>query len=78
MNEIYKMKLHDVFNPENLQLSIIRVPGGWIYESFNDTGMGGYEGSCVFVPYNNEFEVTEKGLDLDQFKRDCEKIDEVK
>ena len=51
MNEnIYNMKLHTsiiIEIDDELELEIIRVPGGWIYY---DNGLG------VFVPFNDEFD----------------------
>jgi len=54
--EIYTMKLHDFLTMAKAEIRILRVPGGWIYESFNRTDGGEYQSSTVFVPYNNEFE----------------------
>jgi len=53
--EIYYMGLHEILNIDGNSLSttIIRVPGGWVYHSYdkskNFLGM-------VFVPFNNEFQ----------------------
>ena len=43
---IYNIKLHEWITFDDISLSIIIVPGGWIYESADDT---------TFVPYNDEF-----------------------
>ena len=59
MLDLYKMKLHESTFDTNLEIKmagqvvIVRVPGGWVYES------AGYRSkACVFVPYNNEFQST--------------------
>jgi hypothetical protein len=45
---IYDLELHETIRtPENGNVQVMRVPGGWIYDYF---------GRGVFVPYNNEFE----------------------
>lgn len=64
MNEksIYDLKLNEQIKIDS-NLSILRVPGGWIYEyarqTANITGRANVEKSlavsCVFVPYNEEF-----------------------
>ena len=59
MKSIYDLKLHEVeITPEcrpqdSLFTSVMRVPGGFIYRSFDKSSnvMG-----CVFVPFNNEFQ----------------------
>lgn len=49
MEDIYKMKLHDVIRwDENRE--ILRVPGGWVYGFGNTSGL-----TDVFVPFNKEF-----------------------
>lgn len=51
VDNIYNLKLHEVA-VINSELHVIRVPGGWIYESFiNDKSI-----SSVFIPFNNEFQ----------------------
>ena len=44
------MKLHEFMELEP-HLSIVRVPGGWIYRD----GRGEYQPENTFVPFNNEF-----------------------
>ena len=57
MDELYEMKLHDVITPKGPEaISILRVPGGWVYSIFVETE-GGYDVSNTFVPYDNEFQV---------------------
>lgn len=57
MNDLYEMKMHDIKAPDvngGMTISILRVPGGWIYTTYMKT-MGGYIPSSVFVPYDSEF-----------------------
>ena len=52
---IYQLELHaEIKVADNLWCR--RVPSGWIY---SDAAMSD-EGHCVFVPFNNEFQKTEK------------------
>ena len=53
MDEIYTINLHERLNFGDYEL--VRVPGGWIYTRFSDSGTGGYHTSSVFIPFNNEF-----------------------
>lgn len=64
MNEIYKMKLHQVLDSSGaLNYQIIRVAGGWIYRfsELNQVIMPdgkwseNYLCDSVFVPFNSEF-----------------------
>lgn len=55
MDEIYKMELHESLHHED-GFSVLRVPGGWIYTSYSETGTGGYSQSSCFVPFDNEFQ----------------------
>lgn len=51
---LYKMELHErlQFDDGGLFTCILRVPGGWIYRSYDKS----HEIlSSVFVPFNNEF-----------------------
>lgn len=56
---IYKMQLHEeqVKPSHDLDIKIIRVPGGWIYVNRIYDGTTGwtYVNNMVFVPFNNEF-----------------------
>ena len=57
MDEIYKMKLHESFIDGNID--ILRVPGGWIYQIYNQihNNDGDSEGfNFVFVPYHSPSE----------------------
>jgi hypothetical protein len=45
MQDIYNLELHESADFEN-GLSVLRVPGGWIYTQ-NEIS--------VFVPYSNEY-----------------------
>lgn len=53
--DIYNMKLHEIFeiSDKSFRGSIMRVPGGWIYERDSR----GYE-TCTstFIPFHNEFQ----------------------
>jgi len=51
-NSIYDLKLHEKVNLGSY-LSIMRVPGGWIYLFSCPPGEGNDLG--VFVPFDNEF-----------------------
>lgn len=50
-DKLYSMKLHSSLDISGI--SILRVPGGWIYDYWN------FETDCpkqgIFVPFNNEF-----------------------
>ena len=56
MSELHTMKLHDILFPdiENQHISILRVPGGWIYTTHSEI-RGDYIGSSVFVPFDSGF-----------------------
>ena len=57
MKNIYEMELHDKFMLDD-KTQIIRVPGGWIYKSFQADESFlyiNYSINSVFVPFNNEF-----------------------
>jgi len=45
---IHQMKLHEI-TELNTEISILRVPWGWIYMTFED-GV-----TSTFVPFHNEF-----------------------
>ena len=51
---LYGMKLHECTELWK-GMEVVRVPGGWIYNSFNENGTGGYDQTCCFVPFNSEF-----------------------
>ena len=53
-NELYEMKLHEEISIYS-GLNVMRVPGGWIYKSFNEQVGGAWSESSVFVPFDNEF-----------------------
>jgi hypothetical protein len=54
IKDLYGMKLHEEQKLWH-DLSVIRVPGGWIYRTDNKTVEDDYRSSSVFVPFNNEF-----------------------
>lgn len=58
--DIYSIKLHEtiiVSDRGDLFITAIRVPGGWIYNSFDKSHniMG-----SAFIPYCNEFQETKE------------------
>lgn len=64
-DKIYNMKLHEILTPNSdLDIQIIRVPGGWIYrfsqlhqaEQPNGQRSENYSCDSVFVPYHEEGE----------------------
>lgn len=58
MENIYDLNLHEettLINTSCLELTVTRVPGGWIYEHMYYSESGVLSSSSVFVPYNNEF-----------------------
>jgi len=58
-NELHSMKLHDVLTPNTVpHTMIIRVPGGWVYRFFNESGnpyAPQFVVDSVFVPWSIEF-----------------------
>lgn len=50
---LYEMKVLDSYWFSEITCQVIRVPGGWIFQSFNADG-GVLLSSC-FVPFDNEF-----------------------
>lgn len=57
LDALYKMNLNETMfveatNTDPFNTSVMRVPGGWIYRSF-DHSLAMM--SCVFVPFNNEY-----------------------
>ena len=62
MNEpnIYNLKLHETLDADdaNLFTTVIRVPGGWMYRSYDK---GCHILCAVFVPFNNEFQEHRQG-----------------
>lgn len=57
-NNIYNMKLHDEITLASNHLTIIRVPGGWIYVNL-------YLDISIFVPFNYEFHVVKEEVKPD-------------
>ena len=60
--EVYEMNLHDMLFIEELDMRIMRVPGGWIYYQNTYTSADVYDmpnstetATAVFVPYNRDF-----------------------
>jgi len=54
MNEIHEMDNGDILNYGSY--TVLRVPGGWIYTFYSESGTGGYDMSSCFVPYSLEFQ----------------------
>jgi hypothetical protein len=52
---IYRMSLHDKIALGQIR-TIIRVPGGWLYETAAIDSRGGVGVSVAFVPFDNEFQ----------------------
>ena len=50
---IYDLELHEMLETNNM--GIMRVPGGWIYQTWNPVKQE-YDPNGVFVPFNNEFQ----------------------
>lgn len=50
--DIYKMNLHEYITMHSGTLTIIRVPGGWIYKDVTVSGV-----IATFIPYHNEFQL---------------------
>lgn len=65
MDEIYKMKLHERLTPSGPErLTIIRVPGGWIYRFHQlNNEVGNLMSDSVFVPFNNGFQQRKQTVD---------------
>lgn len=51
---LYNMSLHSMINLQ-FGISIMRVPGGWIYDCW-DTENDQFK-TGIFIPYNNEFDI---------------------
>lgn len=62
-NELYEMKLSEILIIEdsNLFTTVLRVPGGWVYRSYDK---GHQILSSVFVPFNKEFKKSKKAEPL--------------
>lgn len=64
MTKLHEMKLHEVLTPDipKENVSIMRVPGGWIYRFFEpESSCGGsgewsanYRPTAVFVPLSHD------------------------
>ena len=64
-DNLRSMKLHDIlYSPGPERISILRVPGGWIYTSYADGhGFSSALSSC-FVPYTNVDSARTDGADV--------------
>lgn len=51
---LYGMKLHECKELWK-GMEVVRVPGGWLYNTYQENGTGGYDQTMCFVPYNNEY-----------------------
>ncbi|HKR03825.1 MAG TPA: hypothetical protein VJY62_04250 [Bacteroidia bacterium] len=55
LEKLTKMKMHDIISPENQKdISIMRVPGGWIYTIFSGRTDNPAAATSVFVPFTEE------------------------
>ena len=45
-DNIFSLKLHQTIKLTEINVSVIRVPGGWVYEKLN---------KMIFIPYCDEF-----------------------
>jgi hypothetical protein len=50
---LYEMKLGESFWSSEMDSSILRVPGGWLFRGWDQDR--GVHTSITFVPFNNEF-----------------------
>ena len=62
MDPLYKMNLHDTLTTAS-GCRVIRVPGGWIYESYSNDGVCGYNVASCLVRFDNEFQKIEGATD---------------
>lgn len=53
MKTLYNLGLHETLETP-FGISIMRVPGGWVYDCW-DSGRDRFK-EGTFVPYNNEFQ----------------------
>jgi hypothetical protein len=57
--DLYNLDLHSLIYDPCIKATIIRVPGGWIYnfslQSMSESGPKDYQQS-VFVPFNNDMQ----------------------
>ncbi len=58
--DLYSMDFHDRdMLDENT--SVLRVPGGWIYNITNEGDSGNTTEAMCFVPFDDEFDYDQKG-----------------
>ena len=59
MSKLYELNLHEILVTEDAHLftTTMRVPGGWIYRSYDKSNN---IMSAVFVRFDNEFQTTEE------------------
>ena len=61
MKSIYDLQIHEITpvetNDAELWTSVMRVPGGWIYRSYDKSHS---MMSNTFVPFDNEYQPAEK------------------
>ena len=50
LDDLLKMKLHEKITPNDNDMKIYRVIGGWIYEIFAQNPDGNWVMSTTFVP----------------------------
>lgn len=53
---VYSLKLHESIRidmgTDSNAISVMRVPGGWIYKTWSEDGS---RAGTSFIPFNNEF-----------------------
>lgn len=58
---LYNMEEGEIIQIRGAMLyEILRVPGGWVYTSYDDNGANGYNLSSCFVPFHDEFRWTDQ------------------
>ena len=80
MDDIYRMGLHDTLTPGNNtgDISILRVPGGWIYREYS-TGPDGEENhiSSVFVPFTDSGRFLDTNGNYETLRKQLDKAEDI-
>jgi hypothetical protein len=53
-SDLYEMELHEIRLLVGGSIEVVRVPGGWLYNTL--TAETGYVVASAFVPFDNEFQ----------------------
>jgi len=48
--ELYDLRIGEKWKPSDYS-QYLRVPGGWVYENWDDNSFG----TTIFIPYSDEF-----------------------